>query len=279
MNIIEVTKSNASEFEDMIGVDLVTDLSRSFFRGLAAVDEDGTCHGALVYELLGVDSDDDTKSRIRLLVGDDEDIKAQLQDEYRKAASEDDVAKSFFETSESEMASFFEKMGFSKASVESRELSFTVSELEKLPINRKAKMPDYITSMSDASVIQYRNFVKRTLIKGNKGSVEDLAYLPLNWFERDASSCSISDDKIDGILLIRKTPSGELHPVLYTAFGPDYVKSLGFMLVRSVNYVLANYPPDTKVVIYRHSKEVLTLTHKLLDGYKGAEIFMGARDE
>ena len=139
MNIIEVTKSNASEFEDMIGVDLVTDLSRSFFRGLAAVDEDGTCHGALVYELLGVDSDDDTKSRIRLLVGDDEDIKAQLQDEYRKAASEDDVAKSFFETSESEMASFFEKMGFSKASVEAESFHLLYQNLKSCPLTEKRK--------------------------------------------------------------------------------------------------------------------------------------------
>ena len=279
MNIIEITKENAEDFESFLGEDLVADMSRNFFRGLAAVDDNGVGHGVLIYELLGVDSDADTNSRIRLVAGDDDEIKGELQDEYGQAASEEDVGKSFFETSESEVASFFEKLGFSKSYGESRELCITVSELEKLPLNRKGKLPDYIKSLSDVSVIQYRNFVKRTLIKGNKGAVEDLAYLPLNWFERDASSCSISDDKVDGALLIRKTPSGELHPMLYTAFGPEYVKSLGLMLVHSINYILENYSPDTKIVIYRRNKEVLTLTHKLLSGYKGDEIFMGIRNE
>ncbi len=114
MNIKEITKENAEDFKDLLGEDLVADMSRSFFRGLAAMDDGGTCHGVLVFELLGVDSDADTNSRIRLLAGDDEDVKGQLQDEYRKVASEEDVGKSFFETSESEIASFFEKLGFSK---------------------------------------------------------------------------------------------------------------------------------------------------------------------
>ncbi len=279
MKIIEITKENAEDFQDFLGEDLVADMSRTFFKGLAATDDSGTCHGVLVYELLGVDSDDDTSSRIRLIAGDDEEIKASLQDEYRKAASEADVGKSFFETSESEVASFFEKLGFSKSSGESMELTITVSELEKLPIKRDVKLPDYIQSLADVSVIQYRNFVKKALIKGTKGAVEDLAYLPLSWFKREVSSCSVSDDKIDGVLLIRETPSGELHPLLYTAYGPDFVKNLSLILINSVNYALENYPPDTKVVIYRHDKKVLMLVHKLLAGYKGSEIYMGTREE
>ena len=279
MEIIEITKENAKDFEAVIGEDLVNDMSRYFYRGIAAVDDNGNCNGALIYELLDVDSDADTRSRIRLLEGDNDEVKAKLEEEYRNVAAEDEVAKSFFATSESEVASFFEKMGFSKSNAESRELRITVGDLEKLPLNRKVKVPDYIKSVNEVSILQYRNFVKKILIKGNKGIVEDLAYLPLNWFDRDASSCSISDDKVDGILLIRKTPSGELHPQLYTAFGPEFVKTLGLMMVQSVNYVLENYSPDTKIVIYRHSKEVVTLTHKLLSGYKGDEILIGSRDE
>ncbi|MBQ1547201.1 MAG: hypothetical protein IIZ61_02300 [Lachnospiraceae bacterium] len=279
MEIIEITKENAKDFEAVIGEDLVNDMSRYFYRGIAAVDDNGNCNGALIYELLDVDSDADTRSRIRLLEGDNDEVKAKLEEEYRNVAAEDEVAKSFFATSESEVASFFEKMGFSKSNAESKELRITVGDLEKLPLNRKVKVPDYIKSVNEVSILQYRNFVKKILIKGNKGIVEDLAYLPLNWFDRDASSCSISDDKVDGILLIRKTPSGELHPQLYTAFGPEFVKTLGLMMVQSVNYVLENYSPDTKIVIYRHSKEVVTLTHKLLSGYKGDEILIGSRDE
>ena len=254
-------------------------MSRNFFKGLAATDDGDKCHGVLVYELLEVDSEEDTKSRIRLLKGDSEEIKAGLQDEYRKAVSESDVETSFFETSEKDMASFFEKIGFSNATGESKELSITVADLANLPVKRTAKLPDYIQGLTDVSEIQYRNFVKKTLIRGNKGAVEDLAYLPLNWFEREASSCSISDDKIDGVMLIRKTPSGELHPLLYTAFGPDFAKSLGFMLTRTVNYALDNYPQETRIVIYRHNKKVLELTHKLLTGHKGEDVITGTRNE
>lgn len=279
MNITAITKDNVDSFKEILGQDLAGDIPRSFYRGLAATDDSGECHGVLVYELLGVDSDADTKSRIRLLSGDNDEVKDLLQEEYKKVATEDDVAKSFFETSEVEAATFFENIGFSKATVESREISFTVGELDKLPINRKAKLPEYIGNLEEVTVIQYRNFVKKLIIKEKKGAVEDLAYLPLNWFERKLSSCSVSDDKIDGIFLIRKTPSGELHPQLYTAFGPDYVKNLGFMLANTVNYALATYPPETKVVVYRRNKEILTLTHKLLAGYKGEEIFAGIRDE
>ncbi|MBQ6441038.1 MAG: hypothetical protein IJJ13_00395 [Lachnospiraceae bacterium] len=279
MNMIEITKENAADFQELLGEDLVSDMSRNFFKGLAATDDGDKCHGVLVYELLEVDSEEDTKSRIRLLKGDSEEIKAGLQDEYRKAVSESDVETSFFETSEKDMASFFEKIGFSNATGESKELSITVADLAKLPVKRNAKLPDYIQGLTDVSVIQYRNFVKKTLIRGNKGAVEDLAYLPLNWFEREASSCSISDDKIDGVMLIRKTPSGELHPLLYTAFGPDFAKSLGFMLTRTVNYALDNYPPETRIVIYRHNKKVLELTHKLLTGHKGEDVITGTRNE
>ena len=279
MTIIDITKENAADFEEVLGPDLAVDMGRTFFRGLAAVDDSEVCHGAFVYELLGVDGDGDAKSAIRLLTGDNTEILTQLQEEYKGAIEEDDVKTSYFETTESSLADFYETVGFSKKQGESRQIRLCVSDLEKIPLNRNGKLPGYIQNMEDVSVLQYRNFVKKLLIKGTKGSLEDLAYLPLNWFDRGASCCSISDDKIDGIFLIRKTPSGELHPMLYTAFGPDFLKNLGFMLIHALNYVTENYPPETPIVINRHNKEVLALTQKLLSGYKGVSIFSGTRDE
>ena len=277
MDIIQVTGENAEDYYDYLGPDLSEDMSRSFFRGLAAVDDAG-CHGILIYELLGVD-DGDVRSRICLLTADNDEIKGRLIDEYTEAASEEKVKKSFYETPEEDMASFFEKVGFSNESVESKALSFTVADLAKLPFHSKGRFPNYIKSLKDTSIIQYRNFVKRVIVKGEKGGVDDLAYLPISWFEREASSCSVSDDKIDGIFLIRKMPSGEIRPQLYIAFGPNSVKTLGFMLANSVNYVVEHYPPDTKVVVYRRNKAVMAMTQKLLPGYKGEDIFVGNRIE
>ncbi len=279
MTIIDVTKDNASDFEGVLGVDLISDLSRNFYRGMASVDDDNVCNGAFVYELLGVDSRKENTSVIRHFTAESDEIKSQLMDKYENNIKEEYVKKSFYETAEADTAAFYESRGFSKEEGESSELAITVADLELLPFNRQARMPEYIKSLHDVSVLQYRTFLKKLLIKEIRGAVEDLAYLPQNWFDREASSCSVSDNKLDGIFLVRKTPSGELRPQLYTAFGPDYLKILGRMLIRTVNYVIENYPPYTKVVISRHSKEVMALTQRLLDGYKGTPCFTGNRDE
>ena len=109
--------------------------------------------------------------------------------------------------------------------------------------------------------------------------MEDLGYLPMSWFECNVSSCSMADDKVDGVLLIRRLPSQTLEPCLFTAFGIDYQKNLGIIMLSSVQKVVEQYPEDTKVVIRRHSKDVKKLTDKLFPGKKGEEVYIGKRAE
>ena len=275
MNIIEIKKNNAEEYTGALGPDLTSDMERYFYYAHAAVDDDGKVCGVLVYELTNADNEDDTESNIAYFHYDSEEVRSKLWEEYEKSVKSNDIVCTHYETSDTDLAGFYESIGFSKNAVESSQLSFTVGDLSSLPVNLNAKLPSSIISSQDISVIQYRNAVKNFLVKGAKGSVADLAYLKIAWFERDISACAISDDKVDGMFLIRKTPSGELHPVLYAAFGPEYMKNLGAMLVFTAQKAIGLYPPDTVIRINRHSKQVAALCAKMLSGRKGEPAFSG----
>ena len=279
MELIEITEDNVMDFEGILGQDYVADMSRYCYRGLGALDDDGTSVGALVFELIDADSEESTKGVIRLLAGETDETKEKLLGMYAEVAAESDIAESRYETADENLARVYENAGFSKSYGESPVITLTVGDLERIPIKRGTRLPDYIKTLSDVRVVQFRNFARKMIMRNAKGSVEDLAYLALNWFDRDVSSCSVSNDKIDGSLLVRKTPSGKLAVLLYTAVGPDYVRNLGLMMVRSIDRALSLYPPDTEVVINRHNAQVRKLTDRLLAGYRGEDVYSGSRYE
>ncbi|MBO6215164.1 MAG: hypothetical protein J6N76_06465 [Lachnospiraceae bacterium] len=279
MDIVDIKKDNVEDFEDLLGADISDDMGRNFYRGLGAIDESGKAHGALIFTLKNADNDEATTSRIVLFSWDSAEVRDMLSNEYHESVSEHEIVNTAYETEDSELAGFLESIGFDKTAIESPQITVTVEDLKKIPVNLGAKLPPYVHSLSEISVIQFRSAVKNFIVKGTKGSVDDLAYLPLKWFERDVSACTIADDKVNGMFMIRKTPSGELHPVLYTAFGPEYVKNLGMMLVFTASRVIQSYPPETVIRINRHSKQVLAFTAKMLGGFKGNSVFAGNRDE
>ena len=278
MNIIESTKENADDFSELLSPDLAEDMKRQFYRGYGAVDESGGVHGAIIYELFGVDLGGDVTSRIRLLEGDSQDTRDELKKAYTDGVAEKSISQSYYETPDVVMADDLVSIGFSKKEGEGRELVITLADVAKIPIDTGVKLPSYIVSLGDVSVIQYRNFVKKAILKGTKGSVDDLAYLSRNWFEKDVSSCSVTDSKIDGVFLFRKTPSGVLQAKLYVAYGPEYVRNLGYMMVKTIQSGLEHYPPDTKISIERHSKEVVAMTKRLLAASKGEDVFLGSKN-
>ena len=59
--VVEIDSDNVEEYSKFIDQDLQEQLDREFFRGIGAVDDTDTPVGAMVYELLDYDSDEDTK--------------------------------------------------------------------------------------------------------------------------------------------------------------------------------------------------------------------------
>ena len=280
MTVIEITDDNAENFEAFIDEDMIENLEREFFRGIGAMDDSGKPVGALVFELKDSESEADTKSRIRSLNVLNDEVKDLIMSEYEDAASNEAVVESFYELPDEEMSKRLEASGFSLEVMEGLDLVVTMEDIKKLvrTININ-KFPAYISSLGEVSVAQYRTFIKNCMFKGRYGLLEDLPYLTKNWFEQEVSCCALTDDDLSGVFLLKRTPSGALFALLYTAFGPDYQRNLGLMMAYTAKRIAEIYPDETRVVIRRHNEGVKKLTDRFFSNLRGEQVFNGKRSE
>lgn len=279
MNAVEISNENLEEFLPLLGADLTEDMKRVYYRGIGVTDTDAKPVGAFVYELLNSESAEDTKSMIRFTKSKSKEIGNAMQEFYRaNSVGAEEITESSYALPEEAEAEAFLEAGFSKEKTESEDITVTLEDIAKLNLSKK-KIPDYIGSLEKLSILDYRTAIKEVLFKGHKGIAEDLAYLPKDWFDGKVSSCSVSDQRVDGFFLIRKTPSGTLIPELFFAYGPLYKKNLLHMMAHSAKMALENYSLETKVLISRRSQASRALIGKLLPKFHGAEIFAGKRKE
>lgn len=280
MEAIRITGENAIDFSDCISKDICSFLDREFFRGIGAVDDYLNPVGAIVYELIDYDSVRDIKSRIYSFKATSDEVADFIMSEYQKDIEEEGVVESVYELEDEETDSYFKGCGFVSEREESDELQISAADLKKIvAAGGEKRIPSYIQSMSSVSPMQYREFLKKLLVHGQFGILEDLAYLSMSWFETEVSFCSMADGKIDGIFLIHRLPSGTLIPCLFTSFGIDSKKNLGFLMFSAIQKAAELYTDDTKVIIRRRNENVRSLTDKLFPGKKGSMIFLGKRAE
>lgn len=280
MRITKIESENADEFNGFLSEDLIEDIGRKYYGGIGVFDDDDFPVGALVYELLGVNSDVETmKSRIVYVHADNDEVWSAIMDGYDDSVNADNIEITTYETEDEGAAAMLESFGFSREKKRSRMLRFKVSDLESIKLKLKMRIPTYITGISELSFLQFRNGIKNFLFKGVKCAVEDIAYLPVSWFDKDVSSCCISDGKVVGMFLIRRNPSGSIQVILYTCTGPESRQNLAYMLIRTVNMALAQYPHDTEVMIYCRTGEIVNLVEHILPGHVGNEVFVGSRKE
>ena len=280
MDIMEISEDNLEVFLPLLGQDLSEDVKRVYFNGIGAVGEDGDAVGAFVYELLNMESEEDTRSRICLVKSDNKEIADGLHQYYEQySAKEDEVVESFYELEDEADAKALAESGFSLTKKEDDDITITLGELGRTELGKARKIPDYVGNIEALTVLQFREAVKQILFKGHTGVMEDIPYLPKDWFDNRVSACVSSGGKIPGLFLIRRTPSGTLMPLLYFAYGPESKKNLIYMLQYSIQQALSLYPPETVIRITRNSAATRALTGKLLPGRSGAEIFCGNRKE
>ncbi len=280
MDIIEISEENIDDFRTLLGEDLSEDVNRIYFNGIGAMDEEGRAKGALVYELLNSESEEDTKGRICLVQSGDEETADSLEDYYSKTSvKEEEIVESFYELETEADAMALVRAGFSSEKKEDDILTVTLGELSKTALGKKQKGSEQVENISSLSILQFRKAVKDILFKGHKGIMEDIPYLPKDWFDNDISACISSGDRVSGLFLVRRTPSGILIPALLFAYGSDSKKNLLFMLRYSLQQALHIYPPETNVCIPRKNAVTRALTDKLITNRSGAEIFFGIRRE
>jgi hypothetical protein len=234
----------------------------------------------MVYELKDSESESHTKSRILILNAESEEVKNDLLTGYANVVEGEEVCESFYESPDKDLSRYLSTNGFSLQMNEGLDIAVTIEDIKKIFLLLKVKkMPRQIMSLSDISLMQYRSFVKECLFNGRRGLLDDLAYIPKAWFEQEISSCAVEDEKVRGVLLLKKAPSGLIFVNLFTAFGPDYQQNLGFMMAHTAQKIVEMYPDDTRVIIRRHNTMVKRLTDRFFAGNKGDEVFCGEREE
>ena len=97
MEVVHITESNADDFSAYIDEDMLDNLDRTFFRAIGALDDDGSPVGAMVFELKDSESEDDTKSRIRAMKVENDDVRDIIMSEYKSMVNEEEVVESFYE--------------------------------------------------------------------------------------------------------------------------------------------------------------------------------------
>ena len=282
MKAFEISEDNLEEFEDLLGEDMIEDMDRMFYRGYGTRDADGNINGALIYEVKGLDDDDrDTLSQLLFVKAEDEGSASDLYEIYKEeGVEEEEIAETFYEFEDEDMASSCETAGFSKETKEGEAVRISLGDASKFDfVNKIKKMPEYIVRLGDLSVIQFRAAIKNCEFNGQSGILEDLSYLSMGWFDTEVSSCTITDDEVNGLFLVRTTPSGIVVPVLLYATGTDYIKNLALMIAHSVREAEKKYDPGTQIVIHRQRKASAALIKKLIPGIKGKPAFFGERVE
>ena len=282
MNIVDITEENRNEFKGIFDEEVLISIGREYYQGIAGKDELSDETGAaLIWELKGRDDEKkDTGSEILAFMAPGEEAGEEILERYRERAEYDSVKRSCFELSgllNTEQESM-ENKGFELKEVESRDVLVTVGELSELPFIGK-KTPPYIKSLSEITEKQFKAGIMASVIHDRFGLLEDLPFLPMSWYDRDISSCVITDGKINGLLLVHDQISGFLRVELLFAMQPDANINLLHMISHSVNTAAKLRDKNDRVILRRHNKMSLELVKKLFPDKKGEKVMRGKRDE
>ncbi len=277
----ELQEFNINNYMDVVDPDRAEDISRYYFRGVACLDDlDESLKAALIWELKSVERDEETSSEIMWLYDTDSEYLEYALEEYSKRVLEEDVCRSFFEladTGDSE-EKLLSLSGFELLPVESRDLRIPLSELREVHALRK-KAPNYIRSLGSIDNDMFDQGMIKIMFNRNAGSLEDMYYLPKDWFDEKVSCCVMTDGMINGFLLVHRYPSGLMMPVFFSSSGSDSRYNLLEMMRFSAHSALAAYPGDTTVLIRRRNESVRKLTEKLFPGKTGDMVMSGERRE
>ena len=281
MDFRQIIDENLYEYSDKIDCDVAEDLNRIFYRGLAAHDaDDDSLLSLLIWEFKSVEDAADTESELKWIYAIDSKYISPILECYHAKVHDAEVKKTYFESVslDEEKETALKECGFSLESVESKDINVTVDECKALSIAKK-DAPPYIQSISNLSDDAFNQGLMNILFKYDNPALEDIMFLPKDWYEQTISCCTKTDGKVTGLLLVHLCPSGTLVPVLFFAVGADSRISLVEMMRFSISMAANIYSGDTIIRIHRRTPEVKALSGKLFPNKKGAPAVAGKRLE
>ncbi len=152
----------------------------------------------------------------------------------------------------------------------------TLEELSVLSVI-KGIVPKYILPVCRLTINLFRRGIAKCVSDNRKGILEDLEFLPINWYDTDVSCCVYNGGSVNGFLLVNKTATGKIVVDLFFAYEPEAGKNLLYMINFSVRKALKKYPKDTVVKLVIHNEISAALVKKLFPRKHGKICIMGER--
>ncbi|MCR5452855.1 MAG: hypothetical protein K6F00_09530 [Lachnospiraceae bacterium] len=281
MELFEIDQFNIDQEGSIIPPDVAENIGRLCFHGMVT-GKDTQC-GGIVWSYKNAEEEEkDTESEIVWFFGEGKEVLDNLLGAYRSQIEDELTVVSKIELPMDKEASLLGEalsgVGFEIENAESIDVYVTVEDIKGLKLVKK-KPAFYIKPLSEVEYRQYKNGITDVMFHGRKGLLEDIAWISKEWFEQDVSSCVILDGKVKGFFLIHKTPTGTLVLELLFAVDIDPKKTVLNLLRFSAREVIKRYPPETKILIRRHSSNVNALVKNLFPDKKGDIVMSGVRQE
>ncbi len=282
MPVIQITQEIALNYADMIPEELSDDLGREYFRGLVAEnDGDGRTEAAMIWEMKKLEEPDvPSEAEILWFWVDDETGGVELLREFELSIQNYNIDVTSFELESLEPVekAVLTRSGFEIRKAESRDICVTVEEMASLPFfHRETKPVDYIKSLADVTASQFKAGIMDSVFHGRYGLTDDLPFLPMARYDPDISSCTFTDDRVNGLLLVHRTVTGMFIVELLFAMEPDANINLLKMIRFSVDMAKALCDTEDRVILRRHNKAAEALVHKLFPDKKGAVVIKGEK--
>lgn len=281
MDIIIISNENIAFMKGYIDDDMLENIGRVFYRGLAVIDN-GETSGAIIWEVKNTESSEDNESTIRFFRAHDEQSAAMLLEAYQEMVKKEKIKLSTVVMPVKDRKpekEFLKHAGFSVTLTESDQIILSLSKLLELSIMKSKAIPEGISSLRSVSTGEFRNGIAKCIKNGKRGLCEDLLYLDASFFENDVSCCNLVNGAIDSFLLFHELPSGMLSIQLMISMNPDARMVLLGMMRYFVLSMDLYYARDTKVLLNRHNQASLLLTEKLFPRDIGIPVYSGSRIE
>ena len=279
---VDIFELDEDDYKNLIGEDIAENMDREYYNGILSCDDSEELPGGgIIWQIFNAESDEDTSSEIAFFNAPDLESAQNLLKEYTERIADEEVRASYFELQEltEELKEVLTENGFSISEKESRSIKVTVNDAlgSKIPQIKKSHLT--IVPLGGIELIQFRQGITNCLFSGMNGLYDDLALLPKEWYEQDISCCAIQDNKIAGLFLVHKYPSGLLAPVLLFGAGADARMTILQMLGFFIRSASKKYSPDTGIVIRCRTERTDKLVKYLFPKKKGERVFAGERPE
>ncbi len=284
MEMIKIDRTNVDEKGSIIPPDVAENIGRLWFRGLVAQDSStDKSAGGIVWEYKNAEEfEEDTEAEIVWAAGESRKVLEELLASYSSQLQDAAAVASTFELPLDQNAPMIEEAfsgdGFEIGNSQSRDIYVTVKDLTGLKLGKK-KSPFYIKALRELDLRQFRDGITDIIFQGRKGLLEDIAWVPLERFEADISSCVVMDDIVRGFFLIHRTVSGMLVAELLFSVDVDRNRTVLELIRFTVRQIIERYPPETRILLRRHNSSVRSLVKKLFPDRKGEVVMTGNRRE